>query len=244
MSLNDLLFQLLGVIVSLIPLTICLLFSIVKSVLKIEKITGIKLMYPNLIDDEIKMGFTFLLSAFEVTPSYWKLFGSSYFIASATIILLDRFKILIMPEVTLCISLFMMCIIYPMVVVGLRKNTFNSFGLPNLSDFFIFKLWRWRYKELEVLYRRNKKYIDFNDKYYSSLSYICIASIVGFFPIIQGFSALIYHGVPFIVAFGIFMQTIVLFPDVWDKIMPLNFKKWTGGTFLVLLAITSWYLSF
>lgn len=37
MSLNDLLFQLLGVIVSLIPLTICLLFSIVKSVLKIEK---------------------------------------------------------------------------------------------------------------------------------------------------------------------------------------------------------------
>ncbi|WP_308574611.1 hypothetical protein [uncultured Methanosphaera sp.] len=40
------------------------------------------------------------------------------------------------------------------------------------------------------------------------------------------------------------MQTIVLFPDVWDKIIPLNFKKWTGGTFLILLAIPSWILAF
>ncbi len=181
---------------------------------------------------------------FEVTPNFFKLMGSIYFIFLMAVILLDRFKILIMPSSILFIESSLVCVIYPMIIIGLRTNTFSPFGLPILNNFFLLKLWRWRYKELEYVNTDSEKYRDYNNKYYSYRSYYFIASIVGFFPMMGGFIYLIYRGNPFIFAFGIFMQTIVLFPDVWDKIIPLNFKKWTGGTFLILLAIPSWILAF
>ncbi|WP_308573912.1 hypothetical protein [uncultured Methanosphaera sp.] len=86
--------------------------------------------------------------------------------------------------------------------------------------------------------------INYTDKYYSYNSYLMISCVVGFIPTIGGVVSLFIGVIPILLLWGLFMQTLVLFPDKYDKILPLNFKKWSGAIFLLLLVIPSYIITF
>ena len=92
--------------------------------------------------------------------------------------------------------------------------------------------------------KKKKNCLITPDNYYSSNTYNMLSAFVGFFPTMGGTVFLILGYTPYILLFGLFIQTLVLFPDVISKVIPLDFKKWEGILLLALLAIPSWIIAF
>lgn len=174
---------------------------------------------------------------FKITNNYYILVDILYFISF--IIALIYLHLVNLKYNYLFVSSFFISYIYATLILSLRKNTFNEYGLPAYVDFFIFKLWRGYYN-----LKRYDENIKYDDKYYSFGSYLIISLAMGFIPTSFGLVALLEIGTPILLFWGILGQTIVLFPDKLDKILPFNFKKWTGGTFLLLFIIPFYFGTF
>lgn len=198
----------------LLPLLVYLLFCIKSFVVWFEHVTGLKLIENN-IDYEDK----FENQIFGVIQSStFYLVLDILFMISFVIALVYRYYFGFCEN--LFFPLFMLSFIYATFITSLRRNTFH----------------------VDVL--NSKNCLITPDNYYSSNTYNMLSAFVGFLPTIVGTLSLISGYTSYILLFGLFMQTIVLFPDIISKVIPLDFKKWEGKLLLALLAIPSWIITF
>lgn len=108
-------------------------------------------------------------------------------------------------------------IILFLFIMYIRKDVFSIKGLPKPKSY------------LSILF-------EYDSRYYSTDKYIGLVVISGTLSIAVG-SVRSYAGgfVSPLLLWGIFISLIMLFPDVWDRLLPIDFKTWNGITFLFFL---------
>ncbi|WP_304125870.1 hypothetical protein [Methanosphaera cuniculi] len=233
MTLLDLIIQVSSIFISLLPLIVFLIFCSKNIIELVEDFTGIKL-----IENHMDYGNTILNNFLGFIPSsnYYVFVGGIYLIC---FLISCIFYNSILNKELFGFSVFLLPFFYAGFILSLRKNTFHPNGLPILTEFYLFKIYRMVYG-----IPRMDTDIDYTDKYYSYNSYLMISCVVGFIPTIGGVVSLFIGVIPILLLWGLFIQTLVLFPDKYDKILPLNFKKWSGAIFLLLLVIPSYIITF
>ena len=77
---------------------------------------------------------------------------------------------------------------------------------------------------------------EFDSSRYSTDRYLLLAVLAGALPVYIG-SMRSYAGgfISPLLLWDIFISVIMLFPDVWDRLFPIDFKTWNGITFLFFL---------
>lgn len=198
----------------LLPILVYLLFCSKNFVEWFEYVTGLKL-----IENNINYENKFENEIFGVIQSStFYLVIDILFMISFVIALVYRYYFGFCENIFFAVV--MLPFIYSTFITSLRRNTFH----------------------VDVL--NSKNCLITPDNYYSSNTYNMLSAFVGFFPTMGGTIFLILGYTPYILLFGLFIQTIVLFPDVISKVIPLDFKKWEGILLLALLAIPSWIIAF
>lgn len=107
--------------------------------------------------------------------------------------------------------------IFLIFITYIRKDVFSVRGLPKPKSY------------LSILF-------EFDSNRYSTDKYILLAVLTGVLSVIVG-SMRSYAGgfISPLLLWGIFISVIMLFPDVWDRLFPIDFKTWNGITFLFFL---------
>lgn len=107
--------------------------------------------------------------------------------------------------------------IFLIFITYIRKEVFSVRGLPKPKSY------------LSILF-------EFDSNRYSTDKYILLAVLTGVLSVIVG-SMRSYAGgfISPLLLWGIFISVIMLFPDVWDRLFPIDFKTWNGITFLFFL---------
>ncbi|MGN1321819.1 MAG: hypothetical protein ACI4VJ_04480 [Methanosphaera sp.] len=105
-------------------------------------------------------------------------------------------------------------VIFLIFIMYIRKDVFSVRGLPKPKSYLIFLF-------------------EFDSSRYSTDRYLLLAVLAGVLPVYIG-SIRSYAGgfISPLLLWGIFISVIMLFPDVWDSLFPIDFKTWTGWTFL------------
>lgn len=215
MFILDCIKSILYVFMPLLPILVYLIFCSKNFVEWVEHVTGLKLIAIDIgFEDDMVDNFF----GFIPTPTFHLLVDGLFMIAFI-IALVYRYYFGFYENIFFAV--FFLPLIYASFILSLRRNTFHPNGVPTLSG-----------------------YVETNDKYYSYNTYQMMSTCVGFFPTACGGVFLVIGITPLIFLWGLFMQTIVLFPDVMGKIVPLDFKKWEGVIFLLLFSIPSWVISF
>ena len=107
--------------------------------------------------------------------------------------------------------------IFLIFITYIRKDVFSVRGLPKPKSY------------LSILF-------EFDSNRYSTDRYILLAVLAGVLPVYIGaFRSYVLGFISPLLLWGIFISVIMLFPDVWDSLFPIDFKTWTGWTFLFFL---------
>ena len=108
-------------------------------------------------------------------------------------------------------------VIFLIFIMYIRKDVFSVRGLPKPKSY------------LSILF-------EFDSNRYSTDRYILLAVLAGVLPVYIGaFRSYVLGFISPLLLWGIFISVIMLFPDVWDSLFPIDFKTWTGWTFLFFL---------
>ncbi|PWL07780.1 hypothetical protein MSCUN_13110 [Methanosphaera cuniculi] len=199
---------------------------------------------------KIKIKIDILYHLIITTSNYYIVVGIMYFIAFIITILSALFSEICF----ICIDLFIflllidfMCaaIAFAMIIIGIRRNTFNSQGKPVFEDNILSRIPKIVLGLKKHTFRyKNDSNIEFSDKYYSSKSYLILASITGFIPLGIGLYTFVMMGNFILLLWGIIVETFVLFPDILDNVLPFNLKTLKGYALLYIMPIVSIIVTF
>ncbi len=186
---------------------------------------------------------------YKTTSNYYIVVGIMYFIAFIITILNALFSEICFVCIDLFIFLLLidfMCaaIAFAMIIIGIRRNTFNSQGKPVFEDNFLSRIPRIILGLKKHTFQYENSNIEFSDKYYSSKSYLILASITGFIPLGIGLYTFVMMGNFILLLWGIIVETFVLFPDILDNVLPFNLKTLKGYAILYIMPIVSIIVTF